>query len=216
MTFTPQYESRLLAVAPQPLRDVFLILMDMGMRPEEVYRMRWEDVRWEENVYHVPFGKTEAAERDIGMSERVRGILLQRQREQKASRKYRDSPWVFPSRRGRRNTDGHITTVNKAFAEARVKAKLPDGLVLYSTRHTFGTDLMQATGNVKLVMKSMGHIDVKTAMRYQHPETGQVGRFIDQRNAQRKSAATGKGDRAFGHSFGHSAYQPSVQNPVNF
>ncbi len=108
-------------------------------------------------------------------------------------------------------TDGHITTVNKAFAEAREKAKLPEGLVLYSTRHTFGTDLMQQTGNVKLVMKSMGHIDVKTAMRYQHPETGQVGRFIDQRNAQRKSAATGRGDRAFGH----SACEPSAQDSVS-
>ncbi len=70
---------------------------------------------------------------------------------------------------------------------------------------------MQETGNVKLVMKSMGHIDVKTAMRYQHPETGQVGRFIDRRNAQRENAATGKGDRAFGH----SGYQLGVQNAVS-
>ncbi len=109
MTFTPCYESRSLAVAPQPLRDVFSMLMDMGMRPEEVYRMRWEDVRWDENVYHVPFGKTDAAERDIGMSERVRGILLQRQREQKASKKYRDSPWCLPRGVGR----GRVTATSR-------------------------------------------------------------------------------------------------------
>ena len=29
---------------------------------------------------------------------------------------------------------------------------------------------MKQTGNLKLVMNAMGHVDVKTAMKYQHPE----------------------------------------------
>jgi hypothetical protein len=41
-------------------------------------------------------------------------------------------------------------------------------------------------------MASMGHIDVKTAMRYQHPETGQVGDIMNQRNSNRKTATTEK------------------------
>jgi site-specific recombinase XerC len=34
----------------------------------------------------------------------------------------------------------------------------------------YGTRMMKKTGNLKAVMKVMGHRDVKTAMKYQHPE----------------------------------------------
>ena len=30
--------------------------------------------------------------------------------------------------------------------------------------------MLKKTGNLKLVMQSMGQVDVKTAMKYQHPE----------------------------------------------
>jgi len=33
--------------------------------------------------------------------------------------------------------------------------------------NTFGTAVYEATGNLALVMKAMGHSDVRTAMRYQ-------------------------------------------------
>lgn len=47
---------------------------------------------------------------------------------------------------------------------------LPKNLVLYCGRHDFGTRVLKKTGNLKLVMQAMGHVDVKTAMKYQHPE----------------------------------------------
>jgi integrase len=56
------------------------------------------------------------------------------------------------------------------FRQARRKAGLPEDLVLYCGRHDFGTRLYEKTKNLKLVMAVMGHKDVKTAMRYQHPE----------------------------------------------
>jgi site-specific recombinase XerD len=40
--------------------------------------------------------------------------------------------------------------------------------VLYCGRHDFGTRVLKKTGNLKLVMETMGHVDVKTAMKYQH------------------------------------------------
>jgi len=73
-------------------------------------------------------------------------------------------------------------------------------LVLYSARHTFGTEFMAASKDLKLTMRTMGQVDVKTAMRYQHPETGQVSDIMNARNAQRKSATIDQD----GHTFGHS------------
>lgn len=47
---------------------------------------------------------------------------------------------------------------------------LPTELVLYCGRHDYGTRVLRETGNLAAVMKTMGHKDVRTAMRYQHPE----------------------------------------------
>ena len=54
--------------------------------------------------------------------------------------------------------------------EARDKAGLPKDLVLYCGRHYYGTRVLRKTGNLAAVMKSMGHKDVRTALRYQHLE----------------------------------------------
>ena len=57
----------------------------------------------------------------------------------------------------------HITggLVNKQWVRARRKAGLPENLVLYCARHNFGTYVLQKTGDLAVVMNSMGHSDVK-------------------------------------------------------
>jgi integrase len=98
--------------------------------------------------------------REVPLSDRVLTLL----RARCASRK---EGWVFPSKR---SASGRLTTMARRFREARTKAGLPKGLVLYCGRHDFGTRVLKKTGNLKLVMQTMGHVDVKTAMKYQHPE----------------------------------------------
>ncbi len=88
----------------------------------------------------------------------------------------RTEGWVFPSKRSR---SGHLTTVGKLFREAHEKAGLPKELVLYCSRHDFGTRVLQETGNLAVVMRTMGHKDVRTAMRYQHPELDIVRRALN-------------------------------------
>jgi hypothetical protein len=46
---------------------------------------------------------------------------------------------------------------------------LPQALVLYCGRHDYGTYVYSTTCNLKAVMDSMGHADVKTTMEYQAP-----------------------------------------------
>ena len=42
---------------------------------------------------------------------------------------------------------------------------MPRELVLYCARHDFGTYVMEKTGNLKAVMDSMGHEDVKAVRK---------------------------------------------------
>jgi integrase len=63
--FTSKREQAFLAAAPQPLRDVFLISQDSGLRPDKVIRMKWDSVLWDKNLIFNPNGKTERARRHV-------------------------------------------------------------------------------------------------------------------------------------------------------
>jgi integrase len=173
--FTAEREKAFLDVAPQPLKDVFLIVQDSGMRPDEVTRMRWDNVLWDKNLIFVPDGKTEKAKRHVPLSDRVRNLLRVRAQDAK-------SEWVFPSKR---SVKGHISyfPVGKQFSETRKDAGLPDDIVLYSARHSFATDMLDKTGNIVLVGKMLGHQSVTTTQRYLHPELKDIAELVNQRNS---------------------------------
>jgi len=180
----------LLESAQQPLKNVLIIIRDMGLRPDEVFRMSWEDVHWDNRLYFKPYGKSRKALRWLPLSKRVIEALketLQPQSTAKgAGRGKTTSPvpseWVFPSKKAE---SGHLTTVAKQFRNARRLAGLPESLKLYGARHAFGTYAVEATGNVFAVADAMGHEDLKTTRIYQHPELGAIWDAIDQRNSRR-------------------------------
>jgi integrase len=91
----------------------------------------------------------------------------------------RQEGWLFPSKR---SGASHFTTMAAKFRPARAKTGLSKGLVLYCGRHDFGTRVLKKTGNLKLVMEAMGHVDVKTAMKYQHPELDIVRSVLNDTN----------------------------------
>jgi len=177
--YTDEQESKLLSVAEQPLRDVLLCILDAGMRPAEIFRMRVEDIDWNQQRIFVPWGKTKNSRRFVPMTSRLAGPLLVRCAN-------RTEGWVFPAKTfkdGRtQSPSGHITTVEKQWITARTKAALPSHAVLYCARHTFGTRVYQETGNLKATMNVMGHGDISTTMRYQHPEVDLVRSAIEGRN----------------------------------
>jgi integrase len=155
----------------QLFRDIIILMRDTGMRNErELYRVRIENIDWSNRVAFVPDSKTPDGRRTVPISDRALEVF----RARCAGRR---SGWVFPSKRSRA---GHLTTMANRFREAREKAGLPEGLVLYCGRHDYGTRVLKQTGNLKAVMLTMGHKDVKTAMRYQHPEVEVVRQALNQ------------------------------------
>jgi integrase len=167
-------EEQLLAVAEQPLADIIKLMRDLGVRNgKELYPLRIEHINWRKHLVRVPDSKTKAGERLVPMSRRAETILRDRCGDRKEG-------WVFPScRKGTHITNG---LVNKQWVRARKQAGLPKDLVLYCGRHDYGTEMTERTGNLKAVMEVMGHVDVKTAMKYQHPGLRVVGEAIRARS----------------------------------
>jgi integrase len=148
-----------------------VILQDTGMRPNEVYSMRIDDVRWSENRIWIPKGKTANSRRFVGMSDRLKCML--------DVWCYGREGWVFPSPKSK---SGHIQTIKSVFLSARQRSGVDKRIVLYSARHTFATDALAGTGNIFAVSKAMGHAGVESMKPYQHPDTSPVSEAINLRN----------------------------------
>ena len=175
-------ERKLLPVAEQPLKDIIILMRDTGMRNvRELYQMRVENINWHERLIFNPSSKTEKGRRFIPISDCAMEIL-------KARCAGRTEGWVFKSRyKGK-----HIGAawVNRQWVKARRAAKLPEDLVLYCARHDFGSYVLSKTGNLKAVMDTMGHADVKIAMTYQHPELEIVRSALNSRHTLRHTVET--------------------------
>src|SRR6266478_386605 len=192
-------EVQLLKFADQPLHDVLLVMQDTGLRPDEVLRMRWENIDLLQRTILNPYGKTEKARRVVPMVERVLSVLELR-------RAGRSEGWVFPSPK-RNSRSGHfsLSTVEHQFKDARTKAGLPKELVLYCARHTYATDALARTGNLAAVMDTMGHASVQTTMIYQHQGLEQIRSAINLRNKEsQEELSIAKGAMTPGQNLGQS------------
>ena len=162
------------------LRDVVVILLDCALRPEECFRLRWQDIR--SGALHVLFGKTANARRRIPLTERV----VERFEERKAAAK---NEWVFPAP----TRTGHIekSTLKKQHKRACKLAKLEE-FTFYTFRHTCLTRWAEVMDPYTLAYLA-GHSDFSTTKRYVHPQTETVLAAFE----RAREAKTG-------HSFRHS------------
>lgn len=157
------------------IRDAVWIMKDCGLRRDEVARMEIDWLDFHAHTINVPNGKSDNARREVPISQRVEAALMVRALGRK-------SGYVFPSKRSK---SGHVhpDSLSHGFAGARDKAGVAHSIVLYSGRHTFGTDAYDGTKNPKLVAKAMGHSTTKMTERYVHPDQlDQIREVIEERN----------------------------------
>jgi integrase len=159
------------------LRDVATVLIDCALRPEECFRLRWENFR--DGLIDIHKGKGKGSRRRIPASQRVQGILQIRKSQS-------NHDWIFPAA----TRSGHIeaSSVKKQHAAAIRTAGMKP-FVLYTLRHTCLTRWAKHMDPFTLHILA-GHTDMNTTKRYIHPNEAHI----------REAMAKVWG----GHSFGHS------------
>jgi integrase len=81
-----QQEQLYLHMAPQPLKDVAMLMLDTGMRPGEACALQWQHVRLEpaegskSGYVHVSGGKSKNAKRNLSLTARVAEMLAARRK----------------------------------------------------------------------------------------------------------------------------------------
>jgi integrase len=183
---TTEEEGKYLAAAGEELAAFMILEFDTGLRPDEAYALRWENVNWRNGKYGTVFvahGKTAAARRVVPMSARLRFVLEHRW-EQAGSPA---EGWVWPAQ----TKSGHYEQStpkkrhNKAIRDSKIRP-----FVIYSARHTFLTRLGESGCDAWTLARIAGHSNISISMRYVHPSEGAVSKAMAQMG---------------GHNFGHSA-----------
>lgn len=157
-------ERRYLKAARNPLRDVATLMLEMGLRPEEVCSIRQENIHLGTRppFLHVPGGKTKNARRDVVLTERARETLKRRLIETKGD-------YIFPVRVGRGFDWSHpMWELHPAHYQALEESEIQPPFQIYDLRHTYGTRAIESGTDPLTLMRLMGHQDLKTTMRYVH------------------------------------------------
>jgi integrase len=159
------------------VQHLYVLVADCGIRPADASALRWEDVYFGRGDIFIQGGKTgRKAQRYVSMTSRVREAMI--------LRAALSAEWVFASERN----PGHPMTprvLSSMFCAFKRKFGIPKDVVLYSARHTFATDLTEATGNLVKTQKALGHTSLSTTARYNHSRSADVATIMNVRNAER-------------------------------
>jgi integrase len=156
LTFDEQ--SAYLAECSQPLRDVAALLVETGMRPDEIYRLRVVNVNLKSGYVFNPYGKTKSAKRKIPLTTTAAAILHKRLQTAKGS-------YVFGSQD---DPNKPITKLNKPHGTAIKRCKVPK-FRLYDLRHTFATRAVESEVDLVTLAALLGHSKISMIQRYAHP-----------------------------------------------
>ena len=146
-------EQRYLDHAPPLLKDVATLMLQTGMRPEEVFNIRDENVHLQRAYIFVPQGKTPFARRTIPLTTKAAEILSRRMRK----------GYLFPHKE-----DPNKPMVCLRSHKTLIK-KLQLTFRLYDFRHTFGSRSAMAGVDLATLKELMGHSTITLTMRYVHP-----------------------------------------------
>src|SRR5262249_11214844 len=195
----PEEKKNYVAPPGAPPASIASVLADTGMRPEECFRLRWEDVTWvngRNGALLVTRGKSPAARRVIPMTPRVCVVL---ESAWCAAEKPQGGwAWPAPTRSGHVEPSSLRKQHAKAFATIAEEAAKRDEkpvrpFVLYSLRHTFLTRLGQSGCDVWTLARIAGHASITISSRYVHPSEDAVLDAIS---------------RLGGHKIGHTENDP--------
>ncbi len=163
-------EQQLLMSQPNPRyptgernRAMIRVMLDLGLRVAEVAALKWRYVDLMTGKVQVKEGK--------GKKDRVlwagKGVLelLRSGKERQAGLLDNTSEFVFTTLKGQALSPWYIQKMVKRYS---TRAGIEKPVTPHTLRHTFATDLLRVTRNLRVVQKALGHASISTTQIYTH------------------------------------------------
>lgn len=157
-TLSGELERDYLGAASYPLKEAAILMLDLGLRPEECVQLRKKDISGD--TLTVRDGKSVNAARALPLTERAKVAI------ELISALWPDSEFLFPGLK--KGTHFHRVSLDRLHWKLRAERGWPREFVLYSFRHTFGTRLAESGASPFDIQKAMGHGDIKVSQKYIH------------------------------------------------
>ena len=143
---------------PNPaLHLAISIALETGLRKHGCHSLRWREVDFKEGfIKKVVKGNKEVI---IPLTDKLTAILKEYKAESKVI-----SLYVIPSTR---NIGSAVGDLKSAFRVALKIAGIKD-FRFHDLRHTFATNFLRRTGNIKVLQEILGHSKITQTERYAH------------------------------------------------
>lgn len=167
---------KLLLVCRRPLKIMVALALTTGLRRENIFKLRWDQIINGVLTLKVKRDKTLT----IPLSPQMM-MILEKHRKYLDKKGWGQSQWVFPSPRDRSRP--RVPRADAGLNKAFHWAGLP-----YSgwhiLRHTFATSFLREVGNLRLLQSILGHSAIAQTARYAHVELGAKKEALDQHAAK--------------------------------
>jgi integrase len=156
---TSSEQERIEFFAPSYLRNVVVIMVEMGLRPyKELLRMQKDQVDLVNDVLHIPDSKTSGGIADMPITALAKSAIEAQWRESG------DSRYLFPSPRVATKKP-YMSNLNKSWTTTLQRASIPH-FSLYELRHTFATRLSAGGVADHFVAQALRQDDSAVFKRY--------------------------------------------------
>jgi site-specific recombinase XerD len=156
---TPEEVARLIAAAPgMKYRAALSVAYGAGLRASEVISLKVSDIDSRQMTIRIEQGKGRK-DRAAKLSPQVLSVL------RAWWRKARPPVWLFPSRMG---AFDHISArqLSRGCRAAAAAAEIKKRVTLHTLRHSFGTHLLEAGVDVRVIQVLLGHAKLETTSIY--------------------------------------------------
>lgn len=193
---TPLEEERLLASSNEHLRSILICALNTGMRKGEIISLQWRNVDLDNIIITLEHTNTKSKKtRRLPINTPLKKLLL----EQKLKRGGSEYVFNYLTPKGEPKPYMRQDSLNRAFIDTLKRANIV-GIRFHDLRHTAATRMIESGASIVAVNKILGHADLKTTMRYAHPDDSlkdaveKLGNFTQDRSNFRSNENL-EGDR---------------------
>lgn len=170
-------------LTPQRNKTMIKLMLNTGLRVSEVINLKWRYIDLQPGKLKVINGKG-GKDRVLWFNDSTLNLL--RVWRERQAKEVGDMDYVFTASTGNKLKDRDIRSMVYRYAEkagiqeeAEKYYRDQEGNELSETykekkvkphtfRHTFATDLLRETNNLRVVQKALGHADISTTQIYTH------------------------------------------------
>ena len=149
-------------ITPQRNKTMIQFLLNTGLRLSEMTNLEWKDIDLMTGQVKVVEGKG-LKDRILWLDEET--LTMLGKWKQRQFKEWGKSDLVFTTRTLRPLDGKAVRSMIKTYSN---KAGINKHITTHSLRHTFASDLLRDTKNIRIVQKALGHADISSTQIYTH------------------------------------------------